>query len=113
MDVHRLVLLLAYKFSDRTSFVTEIEFEHANEAYVEFAYLDYLFDDALNFRGGLVLIPVGIVNELHEPTVFLSAKRSTVEDRIIPTTWRENGGGIFGDLGPVSYKAYVVTSLDG
>lgn len=111
-DALRVILYFGYKFNDKWVLNTEIEFEHANEAFVEFAYLDYLMSDALKFRGGLVLLPIGIVNELHEPTVFLSAKRSTVESVIIPTTWRENGGGIFGDLGPVSYKAYVVNSLD-
>jgi hypothetical protein len=112
-DMLRAILYFGYKFNEKWVLNTEIELEHANEAFVEFAYLDYLFDDSLNFRGGLVLIPVGIVNELHEPTVFLGAKRSMVENSIIPTTWRENGAGVFGDLGPVSYKAYVVTSLDG
>ena len=111
-DMLRLILYFGYKFNDKWVLNTEIELEHANEAFVEFAYLDYLFSEPLNFRGGLVLIPVGIVNELHEPTVFLGAKRSTVENRIIPTTWRENGGGIFGDIGTASYKLYVVNSLD-
>ena len=111
-DFLRAILYFGYKFNDKWVLNTEIELEHANEAFVEFAYLDYLHSEALNFRGGLVLAPVGIVNELHEPTVFLGAKRSTVENRIIPTTWRENGGGIFGDIGDVSYKLYVMNSLD-
>lgn len=112
-DMLRAILYFGYKFNDKWVLNTEIELEHADEAFVEFAYLDYLYSDALNFRGGLVLVPVGIVNELHEPTVFLGAKRSTVENKIIPTTWRENGGGVFGDVGPVSYKLFVVNSLDG
>lgn len=111
-DMLRAILYFGYKFNDKWVLNTEIELEHADEAFVEFAYLDYLHSEEINFRGGLVLIPVGIVNELHEPTVFLGAKRTTVENRIIPTTWRENGGGIFGDIGPVSYKLYVVNSLD-
>ncbi|MDA1044401.1 MAG: hypothetical protein O3C57_04170, partial [Verrucomicrobia bacterium] len=52
------------------------------------------------------------VNELHEPNAFLSARRPDVESRIIPSTWRENGIGLFGDLGQFSYKAYVVNGLD-
>lgn len=112
-DMLRAILYFGYKFNDKWVLNTEIEFEHAKEAFVEFAYLDYLHDEALNFRGGLVLVPVGIVNELHEPTVFLSAKRSWVESRIIPTTWRENGAGIFGTVGAASYKLYVVNSLNG
>jgi hypothetical protein len=112
-DMLRAILYFGYKFNEKWVLNTEIELEHADEAFVEFAYLDYLYSDALNFRGGLLLAPIGIVNELHEPTVFLGAKRSTVENRIIPTTWRENGAGIFGDVGPVSYKLYAMTSLKG
>jgi hypothetical protein len=112
IDMLRAILYFGYKFNDKWVLNTEIELEHADEAFVEFAYLDYLHDEALNFRGGLVLVPVGIVNELHEPTVFLGAKRTMVENKIIPTTWRENGGGIFGDIGAASYKLYVVNSLD-
>jgi hypothetical protein len=113
IDMLRAILYFGYKFNDKWVLNTEIELEHADEAFVEFAYLDYLHSDALNFRGGLVLVPVGIVNELHEPTVFLGAKRSTVENKIIPTTWRENGAGIFGDIGSASYKLFVVNSLNG
>jgi len=112
-DFLRAIIYLGYKFDEKWVLNTEIEFEHADEAYVEFAYLDYLYSDEINFRSGLLLVPVGIINELHEPTVFLSAKRPTVEQRIIPTTWRENGAGLFGDVGKVSYKLYVVNSLDG
>lgn len=112
-DMLRAILYFGYKFNEKWVLNTEIELEHADEAFVEFAYLDYLHSETLNFRAGLVLVPVGIVNELHEPTVFLGAKRSTVENKIIPTTWRENGAGIFGDVGPASYKLYVVNSLDG
>ncbi len=111
-DMLRAILYFGYKFTDKWVLNTEIELEHAEEASVEFAYLDYLHSEALNFRGGLLLVPVGIVNELHEPTVFLGARRSTVESSIIPTTWRENGAGIFGDISTVSYKLYVVNSLD-
>lgn len=117
-DFLRAVIYLGFKFNENWVMNTELEFEHAStsedgSASVEFAYLDRLYRPELNFRAGLLLVPVGIVNELHEPTAFLSAKRSMVESRIIPTTWRENGAGIFGDLGMVRYNLYVVNSLDG
>ena len=117
LDLLRAVIYFGYKFNEHWVFNSEIEFEHAatdkeGSTSVEFAYLDYLFTEALNFRAGLILLPVGLVNELHEPNVFLSAKRSNVESRIIPTTWREGGLGIFGDLGPIHYKAYIVNSLN-
>ena len=53
------------------------------------------------------------MNELHEPTYFLSTERSVTENRIIPTTWRENGLGLCGDLGPFEWRAFVMNSLDG
>lgn len=112
-DMLRAILYFGFKFDDKWLVNTEIELEHANEAFVEFAYLDYLHSEALNFRAGLLLVPVGLVNELHEPNMFLGARRPDVEGAIIPSTWRENGVGVFGALGDVSYKAYIVTGMDG
>jgi hypothetical protein len=116
-DFLRAVLYFGYKFSDRWIFNSEIEFEHAStstggSASVEFAYLDYLYRDELNMRFGLVLMPMGWLNELHEPTVYLGAVRPRTENRIIPTTWRENGIGAYGALGGFDYRTYVVNGLD-
>lgn len=112
-DMLRAILYFGYKFNDKLLLNTEIELEHADEAFVEFAYLDYLWRPEVNLRAGLVLLPMGLVNELHEPTVFLGAKRPDVESRIIPTTWRENGFGVFGEVGGVTYRSYLVNGLDG
>ena len=60
--------------------------------------VDYLWRDEANFRAGLVLVPMGFVNEIHEPTFFFGAERPEVERRIMPSTWRENGVGVFGRL---------------
>ncbi|RLE21180.1 MAG: hypothetical protein DRJ65_16625, partial [Acidobacteria bacterium] len=104
-------------FSDRWLLNTEIEFEHAStsksgEASVEFAYLDYLWRESLGIRAGLILVPMGLINEMHEPTTYLGANRPETERRIIPSTWRENGAGIFGSLGALSYRTYVLNGLD-
>jgi uncharacterized small protein (DUF1192 family) len=117
LDLLRGVVYVGYRWNDRWLLSTELEWEHANtdkggEAAVEFAYLDYLYRPALSFRAGLLLMPVGFINELHEPTVFLGAKRPDVETLIIPSTWREGGAGIYGEAGPLSYRAYLVTALD-
>lgn len=117
LDLLRAVLYVGYKFSDRLVLNTELEVEHAaddqeGEVAMEFAYLDYLHSPALNLRGGLLLVPMGLINELHEPTTFLSARRPDVENRILPTTWRENGVGLFGDVAGFSYKAYLVNGFD-
>ncbi len=113
-DVLRGVLYFGYKLNDRWLLNTEIEYEHAgSEVSVEFAYIDYLWRPEMNVRGGLVLIPMGFLNELHEPTVFLGARRPDIENAIIPSTWREGGFGLFGDLGPFTYRTYIVDGLRG
>ncbi|MFL6198618.1 MAG: hypothetical protein ACJ76J_05555 [Thermoanaerobaculia bacterium] len=112
-DLLRAVLYFGYKFDDRWLFNSEIEYEHAGEEVgVEFAYLDYLWRPQANVRAGLLLVPMGFINELHEPTTFLGANRPISERIIIPTTWRENGFGLFGEAGPLSYRTYIVAGLD-
>lgn len=118
VDFLRAIAYIGYKFDDHWVLNTEIEWEHANtgrggEVSVEFAYLDYLARPELNVRTGMVLLPMGFVNELHEPTTFVSTRRPGVESVIIPTTWRENGLGLFGDVGPFTYRTYVVNGLEG
>jgi hypothetical protein len=115
----RAVVYLGYKFDRHFVLNTEIEYENAvvasdkgGEAEVEFAYIDYMNSPVFNARSGLVLIPSGLVNQLHEPTAFLGARRPDVEDLIIPTTWRELGAGAYGTIGPVSYQAYGVNGLN-
>lgn len=109
LDVQRLVLLFGYKFSDQVQFVTEIELEHVSEVYVEQAFLQYSLTDGVNLRGGLMLVPMGIVNEYHEPTTFNGVERPSVDNSIVPTTWREIGVGVSGRFNDISlgYQAYL------
>ena len=109
LDVHRLVVLLGYKFNDKVQFVTEIEYEHVKELYVEQAFLQYTIADNVNLRGGLMLVPMGIVNEYHEPTTFNGVERPNVDKSIIPSTWREIGLGVSGkfDEASLRYQAYI------
>jgi hypothetical protein len=117
-DMLRAVLYFGYKFSDRVVFNSEIEFEHATtdaegSVSVEFATLDFLFADWANARAGLLLLPMGWLNELHEPPFFYGVNRPDVERFLIPSTWRENGGGVFGRLGEqVEYQLYAVNGMD-
>jgi len=112
-DFLRNVLYVGYRFNDKFIFNSEIEVEHAKEIFLEFAYIDYLANENLGFRGGLLLVPVGLVNEFHEPTVFFGADRPVTEQRIIPTTWRENGAGVYGSVNNVAYRAYIVNGFNG
>jgi hypothetical protein len=115
----RAVMYLGYKFDQHFVLNTEIEYENAvvasdkgGEAEVEFAYIDYMHSPRFNGRAGLVLIPSGLINQLHEPTAFLGARRPDVDEVIIPTTWREIGAGFYGTAGPVSYQFYGVNGLN-
>jgi hypothetical protein len=112
VDALRAIVYFGYKFNHRILFNSEIEIEHANEAYLEFAYVDYKLNEAVGVRAGLLLAPLGLVNELHEPPVFLDTKRSVTESRIIPTTWRENGIGLFGGSDDFAWRLYVMNSLN-
>ena len=120
-DFHRFVLLFGHSFSDRIKFWSELEVEHAlveggeesGEVALEQAYLDFLIKPAFNIRAGMMLTPVGIINERHEPPAFNGVERPFVETVIIPTTWRELGFGFTGDLGRgFRYRAYLTSSLD-
>lgn len=111
-DTLRNVLYVGYDFSDKWSFMTEIEIEHANEIYTEFAEVRYAHSELVNFKAGLLLAPVGHINEMHEPTRFIGVTRPELESAIIPTTWRENGIGLHGKKNNFSYKFYIMNSLN-
>ena len=109
MDIQRLVLLFGYKFDDKTQFVTEVEIEHTEEVFVEQAFVNHNIANNLSLRGGLMLVPMGIINEYHEPTTFNGVERPAVDNAIVPTTWREIGVGITGRFpeASIGYQAYI------
>ena len=109
LDVHRLVMFLGYKFNEKVSFMSEIEYEHVSELYVEQAYLKYKANENFNVLAGLMLVPMGIINEFHEPTMFYGVERPNVDNYIVPTTWREIGVGFSGkiDNASLKYQAYL------
>lgn len=115
LDVHRLVMFLGYNFSSKTQFVSEIEFEYAKELWVEQAFLQHRINRYMNFRAGLLLVPMGIINEYHEPTTFNGVERPVIDNRISLSTWREVGVGFSGNILPVTmkYQLYAVGGLNG
>ena len=123
VDALRSVLYVGYKFSDRLLVNSELELEHGTTGgtvssgggsfSAEMLSLDFLLDRALNLRGGVLLVPVGFINEVHEPAFFHGVQRPIVERAIIPTTWRAGGAGAFGEIGErLSYRTYLVTSFN-
>lgn len=119
IDLQRFVLFFGHKFNDMVSFKSEFEIEHAvssaddsGEAEVEQAYLDFHFNDKMNAKVGLFLIPAGLLNETHEPPTFFGVERNQIESRIIPTTWREAGVALYGETLPgLKYQVGITTGF--
>ena len=103
MDLRRAVFGIGYRFDENTRFMSEYEVEHAvasaddeGEVEVEQFYVDHKLAAAANLKAGLFLIPMGFLNESHEPTNYYGVERNFVETAIIPSTWREGGAAIYG-----------------
>ena len=119
-DVYRFITYFGYKFSDNVILNVELEFEHGanaedgGEVVVEFMYLDFLWKDEVNFRLGHVLVPMGLINLQHEPILFNTVIRPEIEQKLLPSTWHENGAlvfGRFGDIG-IEYTAGMINALN-
>lgn len=119
IDFHRFVLFINHQFSDAISFNSELEVEHAvagdkqvGGVELEQAFVDIKLNDDMRIRSGLFLVPVGIINETHEPPTFYGVERNPVEKNIIPTTWGEAGVGVSGLFAPgLSYDIYAHSGL--
>lgn len=119
IDFHRFVLFFGHEFSDDIRFFSELELEHSiagdgkdGEFELEQAYLDFDLNDQHTARAGLFLLPVGIINETHEPPTFYGTERNPIEKNIVPATWWAAGAGSHGELGAgFSYDAYVHSGL--
>ncbi len=115
-DVHRMVLGVGYEFTDTVRMDFEGEWEHAGGTMeVEYAFLEMDLKPGLSFRAGSLLMPMGPLNEFHEPTNFYSVERPYVETYIVPSTWMEIGTGLVGRSadGKHAFRGYLVTGLTG
>ncbi len=105
VDFHRFVLFFGHEFTDNLRFFSELELEHSlagegkdGEVELEQAYIEYDINQEHRVKGGLFLLPVGILNETHEPNTFYGTERNSVEKNIIPTTWWEAGAMFSGEI---------------
>ncbi len=122
IDFHRFVLFFGYDFNERIRLYSELEIEHSlvgngddKPGYVQMeqAYLDFDLNDRHTVRAGIFLMPVGLLNQVHEPPRFYGVERNRVENRILPTTWSEGGIGLVGDLGGGwRYEAYAHSGIN-
>jgi hypothetical protein len=102
-DLTRAVLGFIHEFDDSTRVYGELEWEHAvtsnvdqGESEVEQLYVEHALAPNYGVRAGLMLVPLGLLNEHHEPTQYYGVERNLVEQAIIPTTWREGGVSGYG-----------------
>ena len=107
IDFHRFVLYFGHEFTDNIRMFSEFELEHAlskdtadgsnpGEVELEQAYIEFDLQDNLQARGGVFLLPVGILNETHEPNTFYGVERNDVENIIVPSTWWAGGAALSG-----------------
>ncbi|MGB1701597.1 MAG: porin [Cycloclasticus sp.] len=119
IDFHRFVLFFGHEFTDSIRFFSELELEHSlagegkeGEVELEQAYIDFDLNDHHTARAGLFILPIGIINETHEPPTFYGTERNPIEKNIIPATWWEAGAGLHGQLSNgLSYDVYVHSGL--
>ena len=118
-DLTEAFFYVGYRFDDRLLFNSSFGVEHAlvedgsdGSATIEFAYVDFRQRKEIGWRGGLLLLPLGWLNERHEPNDYLGTMRPITEQRILPSTWRGAGAGAYGEAGPVEWRGYIVESLD-
>lgn len=114
-DAKRIVALFGYQFDRKTQFVTEWELEHADEIFLEQAFIKHRVAGNMSIKAGMILIPMGIINENHEPNNYYSVDRPVIDRLLVPTTWRDIGIGITGLIpdSDIKYQAYLVNGLLG
>jgi hypothetical protein len=116
MDLHRFVIFMGHQFNDQLRFFSELEVEHniveggKGAVELEQAYLDFALNDTFSIKAGSFLVPVGIINETHEPPTFYGVERNPVETNIIPATWWEGGTAVTANLESGFALVVAVTS---
>ncbi|MCK5382751.1 MAG: porin [Gammaproteobacteria bacterium] len=120
LDLHRFVLFFGHEFTDSIRFFSEFEIEHDvagdgknGEVEVEQAYVEFDLRENMQAKGGVFLMPVGILNETHEPGTFYGVERNDVENIIIPSTWWEGGAALNGYFeNGISWDLAITSGLE-
>jgi len=118
MDFHRFIIFYSHAWTDKWSFKSEVELEHNyvkdgnGELELEQAFVNY-HSEHFGFQAGVILPSVGLLNEYHEPPLFLSVERPEYAKYIVPTTWFGNGFALYGNFGSFDWKTVVMEGLNG
>lgn len=118
LDFHRFIIYYGYNWTDKWSFKSEVELEHnfvndgEGELELEQAFVNY-HAGRWGFQGGVILPSVGLINEYHEPPLFLSVERQDYNKYIIPTTWFGNGFAFYGNYNEFNFRLALLEDLNG
>ncbi len=118
LDFHRFIIYYGYAFSEEWSFKSEVELEHnlvydgEGELELEQAFINY-HSERFGFQAGVILPSVGIINEYHEPPLFLSVERPEYSKYVIPTTWFGNGAAVYGKMAGINWRFALLEDLNG
>jgi hypothetical protein len=135
-QAHRLVPMINAKISDRISFASEIEIEYGGitasgvggsttgeadgDVKVEFAMIDMRLSesDLLNLRGGIILMPIGLTNPIHDAPIQDFTQRPLADRFVVPSTFFQAGFGVFGtapigEEAKLKYELYATNGLRG
>jgi hypothetical protein len=119
-DQQRFVPFIYADITEHVKFASELEIEHGirgageNEISLEFAHMDYLVNEPFNIRAGILLIPIGKFNLLHDSPLNDLTDRPLVSQFVIPSTMSETGAGFYGTFYPgrtskLDYELYFTT----
>ncbi len=134
-DIPHAVIYLGYDFGKGWTMQTEIEFEHTGtgsavekeyteageweteiekggEVELEQFWIQKSFFPQLNVRMGHLVVPVGGLNNAHEPLNFFTVYRPEGEYTILPSTWHDTGISIWGKAGAWRYEALLVSPYE-
>ncbi|MCB0743974.1 MAG: hypothetical protein KDC67_08725 [Ignavibacteriae bacterium] len=117
LDFHRFVLFYSHAWNEKWSLKAEVELEHNlvaaddGELELEQAYVNYHYANWLGFKAGVILVSSGLINEFHEPPLFLSVERPDYHNKIIPTTWFGNGISVYGNYSGFNYSLNIMEGL--
>ena len=118
LDFHRFIIYYGYNWTEEWSFKSEVELEHNfvsggnGELELEQAFVNY-HSNLFGFQAGVILPSVGLINEYHEPPLFISVERPEYSKYVIPTTWFGNGFALYGSMSGLNMRFVLMEDMEG
>ena len=118
LDFHRFIIYYGYNWTEEWSFKSEVELEHNfvsggnGELELEQAFVNY-HSNLFGFQAGVILPSVGLINEYHEPPLFISVERPEYSKYVIPTTWFGNGFALYSSMSGLNMRFVLMEDMEG